>query len=146
MLGWAEQLVLVGAKPPVSFFAYPGKPSWGLPEGCTIHHLAQAHEDGTRALEALAEALGADAEPAHVAPLKLPEGTAGKLDQFTIGQAIARHLPEGAAVFLENLLAGRTLGEAAASALEAFASFDIAAGIAGMIEAGVFTSVISGEA
>src|SRR5579859_4059193 len=28
-----EQLVLVGAKPPVSFFAYPGKPSWGLPEG-----------------------------------------------------------------------------------------------------------------
>jgi acetolactate synthase-1/2/3 large subunit len=27
-----EQLILVGAKPPVSFFAYPGKPSWCLPE------------------------------------------------------------------------------------------------------------------
>ncbi|HEV2650720.1 MAG TPA: acetolactate synthase large subunit, partial [Rhizomicrobium sp.] len=32
-----EQLILCGAKPPVSFFAYPGKPSWGLPEGAVIH-------------------------------------------------------------------------------------------------------------
>jgi hypothetical protein len=59
---------------------------------------------------------------------------------------IVRHLPEGGAVFLENLLAGRTLGEAAAAALETSPSFDIAAGIAGVIEAGVITSVISGEA
>ena len=108
-----EQLVLVGAKPPVSFFAYPGKPSWGLPEGCTIHHLAQAHEDGTRALEALAEALGAGAEVAHIAPLKLPEGTADKLDQFTIGHAIARHLPEGAIVSDEAATSG--LGSAVAT-------------------------------
>jgi acetolactate synthase-1/2/3 large subunit len=31
-----EQLVLVGAKPPVTFFAYPGKTSWPTPEGCKI--------------------------------------------------------------------------------------------------------------
>ncbi len=59
---------------------------------------------------------------------------------------VVRHLPEGGAVFLETLMAGRTLGEAAASALEAAPSFDIAANIAGMVEAGVFTSVVSGEA
>ncbi len=29
-----EQLILVGASPPVSFFAYPNKPSWCTPEGC----------------------------------------------------------------------------------------------------------------
>jgi hypothetical protein len=57
-----------------------------------------------------------------------------------------RHLPEGGAVFLTSLLAGCTLGEAAAVAFEASPSFDIAANIAGMIEAGVFTSDISGEA
>jgi len=61
-------------------------------------------------------------------------------------EVVVRHLPEGGAVFLTSLLAGRTLGEAAASALEAAPSFDIAAGITGMIEAGVFTAVISGEA
>src|SRR6201996_3685932 len=67
-----EQLILCGAKPPVSFFAYPGKPSWGLPEGAVIHYLAHAHEDGVQALEALADALGAPKEPAHIAPLKTP--------------------------------------------------------------------------
>jgi len=61
-------------------------------------------------------------------------------------EVIVRHLPAGGAVFLASLLAGRTLGEGAALALETSPSFDIAAGLAGMIEAGVFTSVISGEA
>lgn len=59
---------------------------------------------------------------------------------------IVRHLPEGGAVFLTRLLAGRTLGEAAASALEVAPSFDIAANLAGLIQAGVFTSALSGEA
>ncbi len=61
-------------------------------------------------------------------------------------EIIVRHLPEGGAVFLMSLMAGRPLGEAAAAALEAAPSFDIATGIAGMIAAGVFTAVISGEA
>lgn len=59
---------------------------------------------------------------------------------------VVRRLPEGGAVFLNELLARRSLGEAAASALEASPSFDIAASIAGMIEAGAFTAVSSGEA
>jgi acetolactate synthase-1/2/3 large subunit len=101
-----RQLILVGAKPPVSFFAYPGKPSWGLPEGCTIHHLAQAHEDGTQALEALADALGAPREPAHVAQLKTVESIADKFDQYAIGQVIARHLPEGAILSDEAATSG----------------------------------------
>lgn len=44
-----EQLILVGAKPPVSFFAYPGKPSWGAPEGCQFDYLAQPHQDSAGA-------------------------------------------------------------------------------------------------
>jgi Putative DNA-binding domain len=60
-------------------------------------------------------------------------------------EVIVRHLPEGGAEFLTNLLAGRPLGEAAESALESSPSFDIAANIAGLILAGAFTSVISGE-
>jgi hypothetical protein len=58
---------------------------------------------------------------------------------------IVRHLPEGGAALLESLMAGRPLGEAAASALEISPSFDIAAAIAGMIQAGVFASVTSGD-
>jgi Putative DNA-binding domain len=53
---------------------------------------------------------------------------------------VVRHLPPGGAVFLTNLIAGRSLGEAAALALDASPAFDIAAHIAGMIEAGAFTA------
>ena len=36
-----KHLVLVDSKAPVSFFAYPGKASDLVPEGCTVHVLAQ---------------------------------------------------------------------------------------------------------
>ncbi|MGH7023467.1 MAG: acetolactate synthase large subunit [Caulobacteraceae bacterium] len=91
-----EDLVLVGARPPVAFFAYPGKPSWGLPEGARITCLAHPHEDGVAALEALAEAVGAAKAPKVLSPLVRPDAPIGKLNAYTIGQAIARHLPEGA--------------------------------------------------
>ena len=54
---------------------------------------------------------------------------------------VVRHLPPGGAVFLTSLMAGRSFGEAAASALDASPAFDIASHIAGMIEAGAFTAV-----
>jgi Putative DNA-binding domain len=57
-----------------------------------------------------------------------------------------RRLPPGGAIFLESLMSGRSLGEAAASALEASTSFDIAANIAGMIEDGAFTTMTLGDA
>ncbi|HEY4942074.1 MAG TPA: acetolactate synthase large subunit [Rhizomicrobium sp.] len=111
-----EQLILVGSKPPVSFFAYPGKPSWGLKEGTAIHYLAHAHEDGVQALEALAEALGAAKEPAHVAALKKADSIADKFDQYTIGQVIARHLPEGAIIADEGATSGQGTALATATA------------------------------
>jgi hypothetical protein len=56
-----------------------------------------------------------------------------------------RHLPPGGAVFLTQLMSGHSLGEAAASALEAASSFDIASNIAGIIDAGAFTAVSFGD-
>jgi acetolactate synthase-1/2/3 large subunit len=100
------ELILVGTKPPVSFFAYPGKASWCTPETASIHYLAQAHEDGVAALEAVAEALGAPKEPAHVAPRQIPALPKGKLDQFTAGQVIAHYLPENAIVSDEAATSG----------------------------------------
>ena len=80
-----ELLLLVGAKPPVSFFAYPGKPSWCLPEKCGVHYLAQPHEDGVSALLALAEALGAAGEPSRRVALERPGLPSGKLDPNSAG-------------------------------------------------------------
>lgn len=102
-----EQLILVGAKPPVSFFAYPGKPSWLTPDGCEIVVLAHPHEDGGAALAAVAEAVGAPKDPAGQAELNRPELPAnGALDQFTAGQVIGALLPDNAIVSDEAATSG----------------------------------------
>jgi hypothetical protein len=55
-----------------------------------------------------------------------------------------RHLPPGGAVLLSGLMSGQALGEAAGAALQECPAFDIAAGIAGMIEAGAFRGISPG--
>jgi acetolactate synthase-1/2/3 large subunit len=101
-----EQLILVGAKPPVAFFAYPGKPSWPAPATCRIQYLAQPHEDGVAALLAVAEALGAPREPATRAGFVLPDLPKGRLGATAAGQAIAHYLPEHAIVSDEGATSG----------------------------------------
>jgi hypothetical protein len=54
---------------------------------------------------------------------------------------VVRHLPEGGAAFIASLMAGQALAEAAGLASASSASFDLAANIAGMIQAGAFTTV-----
>ncbi len=96
-----ENLILVGAQAPVSFFAYPGKPSWCTPDGCRITYLAQPHEDQVGALRALADALGAPAQPTKRAGLQRPDLPTGALNQVSAGTAIAALLPEGAVLIDE---------------------------------------------
>ena len=105
-LAGIENLILVGAQPPVSFFAYPGKPSWCAPEGCRITYLAQPHEDGPGALRALAEAVGAPPRPAKRAALRRPSLPTGALSQGPVGMALAALLPEGAVLIDEAATSG----------------------------------------
>jgi len=60
-------------------------------------------------------------------------------------EVAVRRLPDGGAVFLTHLASGETLGEAAAAAFEMSPMFDLSANIAGMIEAGVFTTIRHGD-
>ena len=102
-----EQLILVGAKPPVTFFAYPGRTSRPIPESCEIMVLSHAHEDGAAALEALAEALNSPAAPVNVAAFTTPDLPArGKLDPRAAMEVIGHHLPEGAIIADEAITSG----------------------------------------
>ena len=116
-LGQFDLLVLVGARPPVSFFAYPDKPSWCIPPGLEYDHLSLEHEDGLAALTALAETLGAPASGAAPHRDELPAFDRDRLDQFSVGAIIGQALPEGAIVSEEaatNAL-GIALGTASAA-------------------------------
>ena len=55
-LAGVEHLILAGTRAPVSFFAYPGRPSDLVPDGCTVHVLARGSDDAVDALERLADA------------------------------------------------------------------------------------------
>ncbi len=93
-----SDLIVLGTTPPVATFAYPQYPSWCLAEQTRITYLAQAHEDCSGAVEALADLLEVRTGNAYVASLELPAAPRGELDQFSIGRSVARHLPEGAII------------------------------------------------
>ncbi|MFB3825252.1 MAG: acetolactate synthase large subunit [Bryobacteraceae bacterium] len=115
MLEGLQHIVLVEARPPVSFFAYPGRRSCPAPEDCAFHTLASPAEDGTAALEALAEELAAPAfaVPAPALP-PLPRGA--RLTPETLGAALAALLPEDAIISEEAVSSGEPLLRHLASA------------------------------
>ena len=103
-----KHLVLIGAAPPVAFFAYPGKPSVTTPADCQIHTLAEPHEDIAGALQRLAEAVGASMSAPHLAALKSPPlPKEQKLTPETIGAVVGALLPEGAIIVDESVTTGR---------------------------------------
>jgi acetolactate synthase I/II/III large subunit len=106
-LAGTETLILVGAQAPVAFFAYPGLPSELTPPGCTPLVLAQPHEDGPAALEALAEAIGATAAP-PVAPYRIPDVTEGDdtLTNEFVMRIVGRFMPDHSIISDESLTAG----------------------------------------
>ena len=108
MLKDLRRIVLAGAKPPVGFFAYPGKPSLLAPSGCAFTRLASVEEDIEAALEALAAELGALAlAPAHVAKLDPPAVPDGKITLDGIAAVLGALIPENAIVVDEAVSSGR---------------------------------------
>ena len=104
-----EQIVLVGAPVPVTFFAYPDKPSWVTPDGCDLLTLAEPQDDSVGALQALAEALGARAPGRLVQRIIPPLPADGVLTADSMGAIIARFMPDHAIVSDDSLTAGQGL-------------------------------------
>jgi len=108
-LNGLAHLILVDAKAPVTFFAYPGRRSCLVPDGCQVHELAAKDADALAALQALVEELGAAAKTPEVQPAGRPERPSGELTAELACQAIAAVLPEGAIVSDEAVTSGATL-------------------------------------
>ncbi|WP_342325174.1 acetolactate synthase large subunit [Kosakonia sp. BYX6] len=106
-LAGTELLILVGAEPPVSFFAYPGVPNWLTPENCQIFTLAHPHEDGVAALQGLCDELGASTALIRLpTPQRIEISHDQPLNGLTIMQTVARHLPENAIICDESISEG----------------------------------------
>lgn len=110
-----KHLIVAGTRPPVSFFAYPGKPSDLVPEGAAVHTLAGLETDVVAALEQLAQlvAPGVDARPAPATVTDLPSGV---LTPQNWVQVIGALLPENAIISDESNTSGLLLPAATAGA------------------------------
>ncbi|MCP8941049.1 acetolactate synthase large subunit [Alsobacter sp. SYSU M60028] len=103
-----KTIVLVNAKPPVGFFAYPGKPSTQASDEARFITLSRPDQDATAALAALAEALGAPPVPMPDAGPR-PQPPTGAISPEGLARAIAALMPDQAIVSDESISYGRGL-------------------------------------
>jgi acetolactate synthase-1/2/3 large subunit len=103
-----QHVILVGAKVPASFFAYPGKPSVLSPPEAVTHVLARPEQDAVGALEWLADELGApksvpmpNAEP--------PALVRGAFEPVGFARTLGALLPENCIVAEDAVTSGRQL-------------------------------------
>src|ERR1022692_533486 len=102
-----RQFVLVGASPPVAYFASPGKDSVFTSPDCDIHTLASPGEDYVGALDALETALS----PLRAQPVgekaERPALPAGDITLPGLAAVVGALLPENTIVVDESMTSGR---------------------------------------
>jgi len=104
-----RQLILVGARAPVAYFAYPGKSSEFTSPDCDIHTLALPGEDYVRALEALADALQIRGETTNADKPERPLMPTGPITLPGLAAVVGASLPENTIVVDESMTSGRGL-------------------------------------
>ena len=104
-----RQLILVGARAPVAYFAYPGKESEFTPPQCEIHTLASPGEDYVGALESLAAALPVQETDYSAEKAERPALPTGEITLPGLAAAVGALLPEDAIVVDESMTLGRGL-------------------------------------
>ena len=111
-----KHLVLVDAKAPVSFFGYPGKKSYLVPDTCSVHTLVAPGQDASASLEKLVCALGAAQAQPMLQSAARPTRPRGKLTAAKVCKAVGHLLPDNAIVVDEAITSGLMLGVLTAGA------------------------------
>jgi acetolactate synthase-1/2/3 large subunit len=114
-LAGVTDLVLAGARSPVSFFAYPGQASDLVPAGCAVTTLADREQDVEGALEELADLVAAGTAPVLAEP-GIPPAEPGPLSAISLANTIAASLPEHVIIADEANTSGFALPTALAGA------------------------------
>ncbi|HQT86245.1 MAG: acetolactate synthase large subunit [Acidiphilium sp. 37-64-53] len=104
-LAGIKHLILVEAKTPVGFFAYPGKPGPLAPGDCALHVLAPIDQDGSAAIAALQAELGV--APVEIAITPTPAPDTGAIAPEAVASSLAALLPADSVIIDEGISFGR---------------------------------------
>ncbi len=102
----ARHLVTVCSRPPVAFFAYPGKPQVPTPPDIEVQSLADETQDAVDALCRLADLLNAPRSVPLEAPSR-PRVATGEISSPAVAQSVAALMPEDAIIVDESVSFGR---------------------------------------
>jgi acetolactate synthase I/II/III large subunit len=105
-LAGLDNLILVDAKSPVSFFAYPGKKSDLVPDNCAVHVLASGTQEVLGSLERLSAGVGANGTAPVLQAPRRPGRPRGKFTADKVCKAIGHLLPEKAIIVDEAQTSG----------------------------------------
>jgi acetolactate synthase I/II/III large subunit len=105
-LAGTRHVILCGLRKPVTFFAYPNKPTTPIPPDANIHILARPDQDAAEALARLADELNAPRAPIPD-PGPRAEPARGKLTPESVAATLAALLPDQAVVTDEAVTFGR---------------------------------------
>ncbi|RWJ06103.1 MAG: acetolactate synthase large subunit [Mesorhizobium sp.] len=101
-----SHIILVGAKPPVGFFGYPGQPSIHHNPETIFHELSRYDQSAVSALSQLAEVLKAP-KVAIPDPGPRPDAPAGAVTPEGLARTVAAVMPEDAIISDESVSFGR---------------------------------------
>lgn len=101
-----RHVILVGTRPPISFFGYPDQPSAHHRADAQFHVLTRPEQDGIAALAALAEALNAPVVDIPD-PGPRPEAPTGAPTPEGLARLVAALMPEGTIISDESISYGR---------------------------------------
>jgi acetolactate synthase I/II/III large subunit len=102
-----RQIFLIGARPPVAYFAYPGKPSELQHPDCVIETLAGPECDLIDALASLADAVGAAGIDVPPETRHSPPIPGGACVSESLAAALGTLIPENAIIVDESVTTGR---------------------------------------
>ncbi|MAD44378.1 MAG: acetolactate synthase large subunit [Oceanospirillaceae bacterium] len=104
-----DHLILVDCKAPVSFFAYPGKQSYLVPERCNVHTLSTPEQSAAASLQKLVTELGAAEATPAIQQANRPDAPRGRLTAPKVCKAVGHYLPDNAIIVDESITSGLML-------------------------------------
>jgi acetolactate synthase-1/2/3 large subunit len=101
-----KQLILAGARKPITFFAYPNSVQTSIPEDAEVHILARPEQDIVEALARLADALECPKIPAPNNGDR-PQPGRGALTPESVAATLGALMPDNAVIADESVTFGR---------------------------------------
>ena len=103
-----DSIIIIGARRPVAFFAYPNKPGVLTQETTKFIELASLSDDITSVINELSDKVGiSDNKPSTVSELKIPDIPSGPINPTSLGMVLGALIPENAIVVDESVTTGR---------------------------------------